>query len=369
MLHRREWCDGPWWAYGKGRAHTGFVSTTGKTGALLRSAHSNPAPPPVLSPAGGAAGAQYGRGVAIGSRRARSHQPRGGPGGGARRGRVPGSAYESASEIGQYRPSHWLHILLFSRRTTRVASRYTGGNTSHLGPFGPCRRPGPRCDPPPARARPAMHGKGDFAVCYYLFSAREGGRVLGAHRPGAEPMGRPLVTVRELGALGPSGVCQNGPTRTVLSAAQTTVPAVPRPIAVCTPLFSQGLDPLGVGHTGRYTGHLGLVGPDMGIGRCGDPPPPWALPTGAIRGILFVHFPRRPGGGLGSYRCGAEPMGSNLAAVRERGVLGLRGVHRIGSGATVPEVQKMAFILKDYYSDSDSVKGGLWTPIPTEQQA
>ena len=204
-----------------------------------------------------------------------------------------------SSRLVHGRPPHWLHILLFSRRTTRVESRYTGGHTSHLGPFGPCRRPGPRCDPPAARPLPAARNEGDFAGCYYLFSAREGGRVLGAHRPGAEPMGRPLVTVRELGALGPSGVCQNVPPRTVLSAAQTTVPAVPRRIAVCTPLFSQGLDPLGVGHTGMYTGHLGLVGPDMGIGRCGDPPPPWALPTGATRGILFVHFPRRPGGGLG----------------------------------------------------------------------
>ena len=132
-----------------------------------------------------------------------------------------------SSRLVHGRPPHWLHVLLFSRRTTGVESRHTGGHTSHLGPFGPCRRPGPRCDPAPARARPAMHGKGDFAACYYVFSAREGGRVLGAHRPGAEPMGRPLVTVRELGALGPSGVCQNGPTRTVLSAAQTAVPTVP----------------------------------------------------------------------------------------------------------------------------------------------
>ena len=56
-------------------------------------------------------------------------------------------------------------------------------------------------------------------------------------------------------------------------------------------------------------------------------------------GILFIYFPRRPGGIWGAYRCGAEPMGANLAAVRERGVLGPRGVHRIGSGVTVPKVQ------------------------------
>ena len=174
------------------------------------------------------------------------------------------------------------------------------------GPSGRVDGQGLAVTPPPARALPAARNEGDFAGCYYLFSAREGGRVLGAHRPGAEPMGRPLVTVRELGALGPSGVCQNGPTRTVLLAAQTTVPAVPRRIAVCTPLFSQGLDPLGVGHTGMYTGHLGLVGPDMGIGRCGDPPPPWALPKGATRGVLFVHFPRRPGGGVGVLTVAAQ---------------------------------------------------------------
>ena len=51
-------------------------------------------------------------------------------------------------------------------------------------------------------------------------------------------------------------------------------------------------------------------------------------------------------------------MGSNLAAVREHGVLGLRGAHRIGSGATVLAVIKTRFILKDYYSDSGSLKGG-----------
>ena len=45
-------------------------------------------------------------------------------------------------------------------------------------------------------------------------------------------------------------------------------------------------------------------------------------------------------------------MGVNLVAVRERSVLEQCGVHRIGSGVTVPEVQNMVFILKDY-SDSD----------------
>ena len=80
---------------------------------------------------------------------------------------------------------------------------------------------------------------------------------------------------------------------------------------------------------------------------------------GAEQGVFYSFiFRAAPGGVWGAYRCGAEPMGSNLAAVRERGVLGLRGVHRIGSGATVPEVQKKAFILKDYYSDSDPLNGG-----------
>ena len=51
-------------------------------------------------------------------------------------------------------------------------------------------------------------------------------------------------------------------------------------------------------------------------------------------------FPAAPGGIWGTYRCGAEPMGVNLAAVRERGVLGPRGVHRIGSGVSVPHGHK-----------------------------
>ena len=61
---------------------------------------------------------------------------------------------------------------------------------------------------------------------------------------------------------------------------------------------------------------------------------------GAEQGVFYSFiFRAAPGGVWGAYRCGAEPMGSNLAAVRERGVLGLRGVHRIGSGATVPRLK------------------------------
>ena len=50
-------------------------------------------------------------------------------------------------------------------------------------------------------------------------------------------------------------------------------------------------------------------------------------------------------------------MGSNLAAVREHGVLGLRGAHRIGSGATVLAVIKTRFILKIFILDSDPERG------------
>ena len=88
---------------------------------------------------------------------------------------------------------------------------------------------------------------------------------------------------------------------TVLPASHTTVPTVPRPMAVCTPLFSQGLDPLGVGHTGTYTGHLGPVGPDVRIGRCGDPPPP-----GRNKGDFIRSFSTPPRGGVGVLTVAAQ---------------------------------------------------------------
>lgn len=52
--------------------------------------------------------------------------------------------------------------------------------------------------------------------------------------------------------------------------------------------------------------------------------------------MVFYSFisPAAPGGIWGAYRCGAKPMGVNLAAVRERGVLGPHGAHREGHGRT-----------------------------------
>ena len=99
--------------------------------------------------------------------------------------------------------------------------------------------------------------------------------------------------------------------------------------------------------------HLGPFGPQRRPGPCCDHPPPGLCPQGTGGGIAFIHFPRRPGvGGRGACRCGAEPMGVNLAAVRERerGGSAPRGAHRIGSGATVPEMQ------------NGGVQRGLWTP-------
>jgi len=50
-----------------------------------------------------------------------------------------------------------------------------------------------------------------------------------------------------------------------------------------------------------------------------------------VQEVVFYSFifPAAPGGDWGAYRCGAEPMGGHLAAVRERGVLVPRGVERM----------------------------------------
>ena len=84
---------------------------------------------------------------------------------------------------------------------------------------------------------------------------------------------------------------------------------------------------------------------DIRPGPCCDPPSAQAPPAGR-REVVFYSFisPAAPGGIWGAYRCGAEPMGANLAAVRECGVLVPRGVHRIGSGEQCPRC-------KDYYPD------------------
>ena len=58
---------------------------------------------------------------------------------------------------------------------------------------------------------------------------------------------------------------------------------------------------------------------------------PMSRPCPRVQEVVFYSFvfPAAPGGNWGACRCGAEPMGANMAAVRERGVLVPRGVERM----------------------------------------